>query len=130
MNHLRLVMATCTHGFHVDNMAGKDCQKWEVVLRLKFLSIQTCLIDIAYGNNSVTKDASVYGTCLFLYVCRHYTEIFFSLHASLCESIMFAALVVIFFSLWLNWILISNAFSLKQTYSQDNAFKMIFCLVT
>ena len=63
MNHLRLVMATfppCTHGLHADDIARKDRQKWEVVQRLKFLSVQTCLVDIAHGNNGVTKDVSVW----------------------------------------------------------------------
>ena len=63
MNHLRLVMATfppCTHGLHADDIARKDRQKWEVVQRLKFLSVQTCLLDIAHGNNGVTKDVSVW----------------------------------------------------------------------
>ena len=63
MNHLRLVMATfppCTHGLHADDIARKDRQKWELVQRLKFLSVQTCLLDIAHGNNGVTKDVSVW----------------------------------------------------------------------
>lgn len=99
MNHLRLVMATfppCTHAVDVPR---KDRQKWDVVQRLEFLSVQTCLLDIAHGNNGVTKDVSVYGTWAFLYVAWHYTEIFFSLQVSLRERIKYAAFVAIFFSL-------------------------------
>lgn len=90
---------------------------------LKFLSVQTCLLNIANGNNGVTKDVSVYGTWAFLYVAWHYTEIFFSLHASLRERIKYAAFVVIFFSLWRNWILISDAFSLKQNFLTRECFQ-------
>ena len=78
----------CTHGVHADDIARKDRQKWEVAQRLKFLSVQTCLLDIAKGNKGVTKDVSVYGTWTFLYVTWHYTEIFFSLHASLERSML------------------------------------------
>ena len=101
MNHFRIVMATfppCTHGLHADDVARKDRQKWEVQ-HLKFLSVQTCLLDITQGNNSVTKDVSVYGTRAFLYVAWHYIKIFFSPHASLCERLKYAAFVAIFFSL-------------------------------
>ena len=50
------------HCMHADDVARKDPQKWEVVQQLKFQSVQTCLIDIAHGNNCVTRDVSVYGT--------------------------------------------------------------------
>ena len=126
MNHLSLVMATfapCTHGLHADDLARKDRQKWEVVQPLKFLSVQTSLLDIANANNGVTKDVSVYGTLAFLYVAWHYTEIFFSLHASLRERIKYAAFALIFFSLWRNWILISDAFSLKQNFLTRECFQ-------
>ena len=126
MNHLRLVMETfppCIHGMHADDVARKDRQKWEVVQRLKFLSVQTCLLDITQGNNGVVKDVSVYGTWAFLYVAWHYTEIFFSLHASLRERIKYAAFVAIFFSLWRDWILLSNAFSLKQNFLTRECFQ-------
>ena len=106
MNHLWLVMATfplCTHGMHADDVARKDRQEWEVVQCLKFLSMQTCLLGIAQGNNGVTKDVSVYGTWVFLYAAWHYTEIFFSLHASLHEGIKYAAFVAIFFSFFFFW---------------------------
>ena len=130
MNHLRLVMTTfpsCTHGMHADDVARKDRQKWEVV-RLKFLSVETCLLDIAQGNKGVTKDVSVYGTWAFFYVAWHYTEIFFSLHASLRERIKYAAFVATFFSLWRNWILLSNAFSLKQTFLTRECFQDVLLM--
>ncbi|CAH3193253.1 unnamed protein product [Porites evermanni] len=126
MNHLRLVMATfppCTYGLHADEVTRKDRQKWEVVQRLKFLSVQTCLLNIAHRKNGVTKDVSVYGTWAFLYVAWHYTEIFFSLHASLRERIKYAAFLAIFFSFWRNWIVISNAFSLKQNFLTRECFQ-------
>ena len=120
----------CTHGIHADDVARKDRQKWEVVQRLKFLSVQTCLLDIAQGNNGVTKDVSVYGTWAFLYVAWHYAEIFFSRHASLRERVKYAAFVAIFFSLWRNWILLSNAFSLKQNFLTRECFQdvLLSCL--
>ena len=124
MNHLRLVMATfspCIHGMHADDFERKDRQKWEVVQSLKFKSAQNCLLDIAHGNDGVAKDVSVYGTWAFICVAWHYTEIFFSLHASLRDRIKYAAFVATFFSLWRNWILLS--FSLKENFLTRECFQ-------
>ena len=80
------------------------------------------------GNNSVTKDVSVYGNSAFLYVTWHYIEIFFSLHAPLRERVKYAAFVAIFFSLWRNWIFLYNAFSLKQNFLTRECFQDVLLL--
>ncbi|KAJ7387394.1 hypothetical protein OS493_004388 [Desmophyllum pertusum] len=126
MNHLRLVMALfppCVHGMHADDVARKDRQKWEVVQRLKFKSVQQCLLDISNGNNDTPKDATVYGTWAFLYVAWHYTEIFFSLHASLRDRVKYCAFVSVFFGLWRNWVIISDDLTLKANFLTRECFQ-------
>ena len=126
MNHLRLVMTTfppSIHGLRADDVSRKDRQKWEVVQRLKFLSVHKCLLDIVDGNNGATKDISVYGTWAFLYVAWHYTELFFSLHASLRERVKYAAFVVIFFSLWRNWVILTDGLTLKENFLTSECFQ-------
>ncbi|KAK3736078.1 hypothetical protein QZH41_006891 [Actinostola sp. cb2023] len=126
MNHLRLVMTTfppSIHGLRADDVSRKDRQKWEVVQRLKFLSVQKCLLDIVDGNNDATKHISVYGTWAFLYVAWHYTELFFSLHASLRERVKYAAFVVIFFSLWRNWVILTDGLTLKENFLTRECFQ-------
>jgi hypothetical protein len=49
MNHLRLVVESflpMVHGLRADDVDRRDRQKWEVVQRLKFKSVQKCLLDI------------------------------------------------------------------------------------
>lgn len=126
MNHLRLVMQCflpSVHGLRVDDVNRKDRQKWESVQRLKFLSVQKCLLDISQGTNGVPKDPSVYGTWAFLNVAWHYTEIYFSLHTSLYGRVKNAAFVALFFSIWRNWILITPGLSLKKNFLTRECFQ-------
>ena len=126
INHLRLVMnifQPAVHNMRADDIARKDRQKWEVVQRLKFLSVQKCLLDICNGRNGAEKDVSVLGTWAFLYVAWHYTEIFFSLHASLRDRVKYAAFVVTFYSLWRNWIIVTDGLVLKERFLTRECFQ-------
>ena len=53
------------------------------------------------------------------------TQRFSSVCIHLCERIKYAAFVAIFFSLWRNWILISDVFSLKQNFLIRECFQHV-----
>jgi len=110
------------HGLRADDLNRNDRQKWEVVQRLKFKYVQKCLLDISSGNG-VHKDLSVYGTWAFLYVAWHYTEIFFSLHASLRERVKYASFIAIFYSIWRNWIIVTDGYCLKNNFLTRECFQ-------